>query len=164
MIIFFASDDFRWLLRPVSRPEVSLNCTQSGTVEKMTNCGKNQFLQSLRYYTVSLHTYPFFRMVFILSAILCWSDFTENWVESFLKKHSILHLSAFINSKVTFEKWNIKFGNFNFLTAKLKKNTYTIRVQNFTLLIVSLFSESDMIQAFGTFQKMNNVLILAYYF
>ena len=71
------------------------------TVEKMTNCGKNRFLQSLRYtYTVLpwIHIL-FFRMVFILSAILCWSDFTQNWVESFLKKHSILHLSAFMNSK-----------------------------------------------------------------
>ena len=101
-------------------------------------------------------------MVFILSAILCWSDFTENWVESFLKKHSILHLSTFINPKVTYEKENKNFVNFNFLTAEFKK--YFIGIQNFIWLIVSLFSDSDMIQAFGTFQKMNNVLILAYYF
>ena len=99
MIIFFASDDFRWLLRPVSRPEVSLNCTQSGTVEKMTNCGKNRFLQSLRYYTVSLHTYIFFRMVFILSAISSWSDFTHNWVESILKGYPLIYLSAILNLK-----------------------------------------------------------------
>ena len=110
-------------------------------------------LTVLHSFTAYIH---FFRMLFILSAISSWSDFTHNWVEFFLKEYISFNLFICISEFKTFE------NNTCELTTELKKDSFGN--QKLFQLIVSLISESDMIQAFGTFQKMKNVLILAYYF
>ena len=66
----------------------------------------------------------FFRMVFILSAISSWSDFTHNWVESILKGYPLIYLSAILNLK------HLK----TILTTELKK--YSFRIKKLFQLIV----------------------------